>query len=212
MASKDITSILYDGSVKIDYVDKSHMYFRRFRVNYDLPEGDPKAWGPAVRPRGVTGHIEDTLEKKGLMTWPMGLALQELFGFYNFIGDDGTRKTGFSKGKGTLWDHEANGSVIPVLQQLTDSGALPLIQSASEAWQRRQKKGADIGTIVHDAIEHYVKELPFDLKVTYTETVHAEEYATPEAKEVAIAQIDDDVAQAELALAQIGRASCRERV
>src|SRR5487761_1090988 len=103
MAFKDIEKIFYDGKVKINYLDKQHMYYARMRENWDLPVEDKKAWGKASRPKGTTTLLEDTLEKKGLMTWPMGLALGELFGFYNFKNDKGDKMLGFSRGKGTLW-------------------------------------------------------------------------------------------------------------
>jgi hypothetical protein len=160
MAFKDITKVLYDGKIKLDYKDRAHRYYVRERVNFDLPEDDAKAWGKIKYPKGTTTLIGDTLEKKGLMTWPMGLALGELFGFYDFNGSDGERRTGFSKDKGTLWD---DGHLLPVDQET----ALPLLLSASKAWSRKQKKGADIGTVVHDAIEHFIKGQEFDIGEQY---------------------------------------------
>lgn len=162
MAFKDLTKVMYDGKIKLDYLDKSHRYYIRHRENWDLPETDKKAWGKATRPTGVTTILGDTLEKKGLMTWPMGMALSELFGFYDFTNDKGERMTGYSdkNGGGTLW---ANGS----LKELTKEDALPLVLSASKNWQRKQKKGADIGSVVHDAIEHYIKGEEFDIKEAY---------------------------------------------
>jgi len=152
MAFKDITKVLYDGKIKLDYKDKAHRYYARPRVNWDLPEDDPKAWGKIMYPKGTTTLIGDTLEKKGLMTWALGLGLRELAGFYDFEGDNG-RMTGFSKGVGELWDGDKTKS-------LTKEELLPIMISASKAWQRKQAKGADIGTVVHDAIEHYVRAHP----------------------------------------------------
>ena len=160
MAFKDITKVLYDGKYKLDYKDKAHRYYVRERVNFELPEDDPKAWGKIQYPKGTTTLLGDTLEKKGLMTWPLGLALGELFGFYNFTNDEGEKMIGFSKDKGTLWE---DGHLL----HLDKETALPLIKSASEAWQRKQKKGADIGSIVHDAIEHYILGQPFDIQEQY---------------------------------------------
>lgn len=153
MAFKDITKVLYDGKVKLDYKDKAHRYYARPRVNWDLPEDDPKAWGKIMYPKGTTTLIGDTLEKKGLMTWPMGLALRELFGYYNFKTAQGDVKEGFSKGVGSMWED----GVTFAFDQET---LLPIVRSASQAWQRRQKQGADIGTVVHDAIEHFVLANP----------------------------------------------------
>ena len=44
MAFKDITKVLYDGTIKLDYKDKAHRYYVRKRINFDLPEDDAKAW------------------------------------------------------------------------------------------------------------------------------------------------------------------------
>lgn len=156
MAFKDITKVFYDGKVKIDYKDASHRYYARMRRDFNLPETDPRAWDKAIYPSGVTTILSNTLEKKGLMTWPMGMALSELFGFYDFTGDDGERKTGYSKkdGGGTLWDDEGK------LISLDKESALPIILSASKNWTRRQKKGADIGSYVHNKIEEFINNTP----------------------------------------------------
>lgn len=147
MAFRDITKVLYDGTIKLDYKDKAHRYYVRERIDWDLPEDDAKAWSKIIYPKGTTTLLGDTLEKKGLMTWPLGLAMRELFGFYDFVGDDGTKKIGFSKDVGTL----------RTLGKLPDDEELiPIVKSAADAYLRRQKQGADIGSVVHDAIEHYV--------------------------------------------------------
>lgn len=149
MAFKDITKVLYNGSVKLDYKDKAHRYYVRERINWDLSEDDAKAWSKIIYPKGTTTLLGDTLEKKGLMTWPLGLAIRELFGFYDFKTNEGNQMTGFSKGVGTMWE---DGKV----KSLTQEELLPIVSSANKAWQRKQQKGADIGSVVHDAIEHYV--------------------------------------------------------
>lgn len=202
MAFKDITKVLYDGKIKLDYKDKAHRYYARPRVDWEKPEDDPKAWGKIMYPKGTTTLIGDTLEKKGLMTWPMGLALRELFGFYDFEGDSG-RMTGFSKGVGELWEDGK-------LKALTQEELLPLALSASKAWQRRQKKGADIGTVVHDAIEHYITGEPFDIAEQYNWNIK-EAFPLPEQGEedkfeaernLAFEEFDADVECAKLAFEQ----------
>jgi len=171
MAFKDITKILYDGEIRLDYKDKSHYYGVRERVNFDLPVEDMKAWGKNSRPKGTTTLLGDTLEKKGLMTWPMGVALAELFGFYNFktVDDDGkeTRRIGFSKEKGTMWSDPLMEDRITM--PMTAEDLLPVVKSASENYLRKQKKGADIGSVVHDAIEHYVLANPNKLEPVFFE-------------------------------------------
>lgn len=151
MAFKDITKVLYNGRIKLDYKDKAHRYYVRERIDFKLPEDDPKAWGKIQYPKGTTTLLDQTLEKKGLMQWPKGLALRELFGFYDFTNENGERLAGFSKSVGTLW-----GDNPDQLMGLNKEQVLLAVQSANEAWKRKQEKGADIGSVVHDAIEHYV--------------------------------------------------------
>lgn len=203
MAFRDIERVLYDGSVRLTYQDKNHMYFKQDRVNYELPEDDDKAWGKKTRPKGTTTLLGDTLEKKGLMTWPMGLALRELFGFYDFTNDYGKKMTGFSKDIGTLWDGDK--LIKAKREELLES-----ILSASKAWQRKQKKGADIGSVVHDAIEHYIHNEPFDIAESYLWNIK-DAYPIPAPGEkdefeaertLALEEMPGDVKQAELAFDQ----------
>ena len=207
IAFKDITKVLYDGKVKLDYKDKAHRYYVRFRENWDLPEDDAKAWSKIVYPKGTTTLLGDTLEKKGLMTWPLGLAGRELFGFYDFKSDEGNQMTGFSKGVGTMWEDGKTKS-------LTQEELLPIVKSANSAWQRKQQKGADIGSVVHDAIEHYVlgntnnPDLPsieavFDIAEQYMWNIKEAitDIDSPE-YDRAMAEFESDVAMANKAFEQ----------
>lgn len=153
MAFKDITKVLYDGKIKLDYKDKAHRYYARPRLNWDLPDTDPKAWGKIMYPKGTTTLLGDTLEKKGLMLWPMGMALRELFGFYDFTNENGDRMTGFSKDVGSMWGIRPGDADYK--EQI-----LPLLVSASKAWSRKKQKGADIGSVVHNAIERFITANP----------------------------------------------------
>jgi hypothetical protein len=163
----------------------------RTRENWDVPETDPKAWSKIIYPKGTTTLLGDTLEKKGLMTWPMGVALSELFGFYDFTNEKGERMTGFSKDKGTLWGKQ--------MFEAERDNLLPLILSASKNWQRRQKKGADIGSVVHDAIEHYIQDEPFDIAEQYMWGIKEHDYETEAERDQALRDFEGDVEKAKLA-------------
>lgn len=160
MAFNDLDRVLYNGEIKLEYKDAQHRYFARPRLDMNLPAEDPRAWGKTLYPKGTTTLLGDTLEKKGLMTWPLSLALKELFGYYDFIGDDGTRKQGFQNGVGTMWKRTLNSLNLITGGQ---EQMLPIIDSANKAWTRKQKEGADIGTTVHNAIEHYISNKAFDI-------------------------------------------------
>lgn len=236
MAFKDITKVFYDGSIKLDYKDKAHRYYVRDRIDWELPKDDPKAWSKVRYPKGTTTLLDETLEKKGLMTWPMGMALRELFGFYNFKTDEGEQKIGFSKEKevvdgkvvetgnlvGTMWRTAGN------THSFTKDELLPIVKSASENYLRKQKKGADIGSVVHDAIEHYVlanpnlpepvldekgeptgkSEIPairgsgFDIGQQYMWNIKEADYETEVARDQAMADFEGDVKQASAAFEQ----------
>lgn len=191
MAFKDITKVMYNGKVKLDYKDKAHRYYVRDRINWELPVDDPKAWGKVRYPKGTTTLLGDTLEKKGLMQWPKREALKELFGFYeSFIGDNGdVIPAGFSKGVGSLWE---DGKTYAMDAETL----LPLVDSASKRWQRRQKKGADIGSVVHDAIEHFIKGEEYDIGENYAWTIKESEYDSEALREKAMEEFDTDVAEA----------------
>lgn len=164
---------MYEGSIRMTYLDRPHSYYKQERINYGLPPTDDKAWGPKTRPKGATTILGDTLEKKGLMTWPLGLALTELFGFYDFEPEPGNRKVGvWGKKKGTLLN--VDGNLVPMKPDVL----VPYVQSAAKAWARKQKTGADIGSLVHDAIEQYVLGTPFAL--TLDKYAEGQEFETPE--------------------------------
>lgn len=200
IAFRDITKVFYDGKIKLDYKDKAHRYYARPRINWDLPESDPKAWGKIMYPKGVTTLIGDTLEKKGLMQWPKNVALRELFGYYGpfeIEEDDGSiRKmpAGFSKGVGTLWSLDENDEIT--LSPLDKDNTLAVVDSAAKGWQRKQKKGADIGSVVHDAIEHFIKGREFDIAENYAWSIKECEYDSEALRLKAMEEFDEDVAMA----------------
>ena len=224
MAFVDIIRYMYpneqgQNTIKLDYKDKSHRYYVRERKNFDLPEDNPKAWDKAFRPKGTTTLLGDTLEKKGLMTWPLNMAMAELFGFYNFTSDDGKLMQGFSeekvldeksgklvktgKLKGTMFGDDRK------LISANDDELFAIADSANRAWQRRQKKGADIGSSVHDAIEHHVRKLrgdagieELDIAKDYRERIETSDYTTEADRSVALAAIGEDTEKAELAFSK----------
>lgn len=212
MAFKDIEKVMYDGRIKLDYKDSSHRYYIRERENFELPPENPKAWGKAHRPKGVTTILDSTLEKKGLMTWPLGLAIRELFGFYDFTNEKGERMTGFSEEKivledgkikktgklvGTLWNEDSSGIIAYNRETI-----LPLVKSANGAWQRKQKKGADIGSVVHDAIEHFIKNEDYDIAENYNWAIKNSEFDSEEAEKLAWAEAPVEIEQATQAFLQ----------
>ena len=200
MAFKDMQVILYDGTVKINYLDSSHRYYMRPRKldengNFLIEdENNPKAWGKASRPKGTTTILGDTLEKKGLMKYALQKTLMDLFGFYRFRDDDGKLVEGYSKkGVARLFNDEGR------LIDYTREEAMEHIGYGAEASDRWTKKGADIGSVVHDAIEHYVKGQPFDIRADYKNSIDNAEYENDFIRDLAYEEYAEDVNKAELA-------------
>ena len=227
MAFKDITRYLYRdeqgrATIKLDYKDASHRYYIRRRKNFELPEDNPKAWDKVERPKGTTALLGDTLEKKGLMTWPLNLAMTDLFGYYNFVSDEGDRLQGFSeekllnekgelvktgKLKGELFGDDRK------IRHLTEEEAYEIVDIAARKWQGVQKNGADIGSVVHDAIEHHVRKLrgdaekdagieELDIPATYKALIEASVYDTQTERDTAIANLEEDTNKALLAFSK----------
>lgn len=228
MAFKDIDKLLYPdeqgrATIKLAYRDGNHRYYAYPRVDFDRDVNDKKAWGKNLYPNGTTTLLENTLEKKGLMKYAMTKALDNLFGFYDFTGDDGSRRTGYRqvKGKvaegdsvhiGTLWGPDGK------LRPLSKDEALEIILDGSKASDRHKQNAADIGTVVHDAIEHYVKANPhekdeegnipapiesgFDIEQQYTWNIKETDFETPKDETLAWENFANDVAQAKVAFAQ----------
>jgi hypothetical protein len=196
MAFKDIDKVMYDGKVKIAYRDGNHRYYARLRKSFELPEENPKAWDKALAPGpiGCTTLLGNTLEKKGLMKYALTKALMDLFGFYTFTDDFGEKKQGYSpKGIARLFGDD--GKLIPY----TREEAADVIAFGAAASDRHTKKGADIGSVVHDAIEHYVKGLEFDIPTKYLETIEAADFETEQLEDLALAEYGEDTWCAQLA-------------
>lgn len=184
---------MYDGTIRLSYLDNVHKYYAQNRVDFGLAETDERAWGPKWQPKGTTSLLGDTLEKKGLASWMAGLPLKELFGYYGkFTSNNGQEiGPGFSKGTGTLRD--AGGELLGVSQERL----LELVQSAAGAAGRRTKQGADIGSLVHDAIEQYILGTPFELTIERYEG--GQEFETPAARGAWLEAAPDELRMAILA-------------
>lgn len=200
MAFHDIEVVLYDGTIKINYTDKTHRYQARPRLlNEDgeflTPEDKVKGWGKALYPKGTTTLLGDTLEKKGLQRYPLTKAMMYMFQFYEFTDDDGEKKIGYSKkGEGSFWEDAANtGDADGVMKQFTRAQALEHLSYGSKADLRWTQKGASIGSVVHDAIEHYVKNQEFDIRTQYLASMEEAEYESERAKEQAKEEADADI-------------------
>lgn len=200
MAFKDMEVFLYEDSIKVNYTDKTHRYQARERVNWDLPKDNPKAWGKALFPKGCTTILGNTLEKKGLQRYPLTKALMYMFQFYEFTDDNGEKKIGYSKkGFGSLWGEDDK--LIPY----TREEALDVISYGAKADLRWTQKGADIGSVVHDAIEHFVRQQSgeeialLDIAGQYKESIKEATYESDRAKKQAEDEADADIEMAKKA-------------
>lgn len=205
MAFKDITKVLYDGTIKIDYKDKAHRYYIRERKlaedgTFLLPEDNPKAWDKVLKGvRGTTTLLGDTLEKKGLQRYPLTKAMMYMFQFYEFTDDEGEKKIGYSKkGFGSFWEDPLDiDNPEGKMKQFTREEALEHLSYGAKADLRWTQKGADIGSVVHDAIEHHVKGIKgFDIAEEYRKSMEAATYESERAKKQAEDECEADTKMA----------------
>jgi hypothetical protein len=128
------------------------------------------------------------------MKYALQKALMDLFGFYKFKDDNGVTKQGYSP-KGVARMFGPDGKII----SYTKDEAMEIIAIGAEASDRHTQKGADIGSVVHDAIEHYVKKQEFNIRADYKASMENAEYETDFLADLAKTEFDEDVAKAELA-------------
>lgn len=150
----------------------------RERVSKDLPAGNELAWGKPTLTKGVTTILDNQFDKSGLLGWALGLALRELYGYYDFTNESGEHLFGFSKNVGSMWLHHDGKDGGEVTAELNQDQALNLIESAAKAYQRKKKSGADIGSLVHNAAEQYTRGTPFAL--TLEKYAEGQEWANPD--------------------------------
>lgn len=127
---------LYGGEVQLDFNPDSPRY--RYVVT------DRRAGTADVSVRGVTSVLKDIIAKPDLLTWPMNMATQYLFGA---TWDDGLKKYFYNPKKAAVIDGTSY-----TAQELQE-----LMEEASRQWIKRSDKGKDVGTLTHEAVEAYIK-------------------------------------------------------
>lgn len=173
---------LYQGAVKMVFNPNSPRY--RYVVT---DAGVPDRMEESVR--GVTSVLKDIIAKPDLMTWPMNMANQYLFGA-RF--DEKLKKRIYDPS--TAFIQPATPYEIEELQEALDNG--------SKAFTKRADKGKDVGTMVHEAIEAYlhVEQSPATEEIIEatrpTEPVE-EDYDVKEQYESAVKSYEADMEQFE---------------
>lgn len=125
---------LYNGTIEVKFNEKNHRY---------TIDGTPRI--------GVTTVLGQVLAKPALMMWPLDEAMKLLFGqsFEEVRGDDGeiAIKPIYNPKKALL---KADKSYT--LAELQDA-----LEQARKAHTQKRDKGADTGSVVHAAIEAYLR-------------------------------------------------------
>lgn len=128
---------LYNGEVDMVFNPDSPRY--RYTVTDSLVR---EMQGVSVR--GVTTVLKDIIAKPALMTWPMNMANEFLFG---------------SKFDETLKEYVCDWkkSALKPDTPFTEEELKTMMMDGSRQWTKRSDKGKDVGTITHAAIEAYLK-------------------------------------------------------
>lgn len=127
---------LYGGYVELDFNPNATKY--RYTVN-------DRDLGIRNEPvRGVTTVLDDIINKKGLMTWPLNQSNECVFGAkFNSETEE--------------YDHKWQDALIKPGVEYDDEELHEIMLEGSRQWTLRSDKGKDVGSMVHSAIEHYLK-------------------------------------------------------
>lgn len=127
---------LYNGEVTMTFDKDAPRY--RYKVT------DPNN-GISDKPvRGVTTLLRDVIHKPDLLMWPMNEALTHLFG------------QEFNKTEKAYKYREAKAAVKSNMVYTTDE-LETLLNEARSAHTKKSDRGKDVGTLVHTAIEYYLR-------------------------------------------------------
>lgn len=130
---------LYGGQVKLKFNPNARGSQPRYTVT-------DKSTGKVDAPsRGVTTILRDILDKPGLMTWPMNLNNERIFG-----------TTGFDEFSNSYY-HDWNKALIKPDTQYTAEELDEIMKAGQSAYSEKRDRGADIGTLAHSCVELYLK-------------------------------------------------------
>lgn len=129
---------LYGGAVKLLFSPSSTKY--RYTVT---DAGTDEANTPV---RGVTSVLKDIIAKPDLMTWTMNMSHKYLFGS-KF--DEESKE----------YVHDWKESALKPGVTYSEEELHNLMMDGSRQWVQRSDKGKDVGTMVHDAVEAFLKGL-----------------------------------------------------
>ncbi len=135
---------LYGGAVKMVFSPNATKY--RYTVT-DAHEGEI---GFAVR--GVTTVLRDIVAKPDLMTWPMNMLNKVVFGS-KF--DETTKE----------YVHVWEEALLKPDTPFTADELHNMMMDGSREWTKRSDKGKDVGTMTHDAIEAFLKDVEYPFPV-----------------------------------------------
>lgn len=94
--------------------------------------------------RGVTTLLRDVIHKPELLMWPMNEAMTVLFGQEY---DESTKSYNYNQKK----------ALIPPFKPFNLDQLQEFLETGRKAHTKKSDAGKDVGTIVHGAIEHYLR-------------------------------------------------------
>ena len=133
------TYTLYGGAVTLVFDPLATGRAPRYSVS------DAKFKTTDVPVRGVTTVLRDILDTPGLMTWPMNMLCERVFGTEGFDEVLGQYK------------HNWNKALIQPDTSYTEEQLREIMLSGQRAYTEKRDKSADIGTLAHSCVEQIVQ-------------------------------------------------------
>lgn len=128
--------VMYDGAVHLNFNPKSPRY--RYTVSDDATNVRDQSV------RGVTTVLRDIINKPDLLQWPMNMSHQKIFGA---AWDDNLKE----------YFYKEEVALLKCGKEYTPEELQEIMKAGARAHVVRSDRGKDIGTMVHKAVEVYVR-------------------------------------------------------
>lgn len=141
-----VETLLYNGNVKIKFVDSTHRYYVNIFQDNE--------WGKTIFPTGVTSTLHEVYGSGSLLEWYSSMASNDIVMKLAGKENEEWLKTAFL----TLYNGKT--PVVPdtsIVKSLTSYDLIDLYKLGKEAPNKRSGFGKDVGSQTHEAVDRYHK-------------------------------------------------------
>lgn len=138
--------MLYDGTVKLKFVDSTHRYYVNILDN--------DVWGKTIFPTGVTSTLHEVYGSGSLLEWYSSMASNDIVMSLAGKENEEWLKTAF------LALYNSKIPILPsatIIRTFTSNDLLDLYKLGKDAPNRRSSFGKDVGSQTHEAVDRYHK-------------------------------------------------------